>query len=310
MKVLSTSIICCGFTPCIQRMITFKSLQKGAVNRAQKVTIGIGGKGANTARMITQRGGQAQLIGFYGGKNGQLIQQMLQAEGVNSLGIEVSKETRICQTLLEEGSTEPTELVEEMPPLSEQDWAHMKILFKSLNLTQTILCISGKLPAGAPPQAYAQLVDLVHQQQGRTLIDTSGTPLLKTLPHHPFLVKINDHELQQTTGEPNLLKACQQLLQAGAQSLFITRGSQSALFVTPTQTIEIFPPKIKAVNPIGSGDAVTAGIALDLSQGIPLLDALTTGMACGAANALTQISGQLDPCEVNRLRKEVQHKIL
>ena len=45
-------IICCGFTPCIQRTIEFQRLGKGEVNRASRVTIGMGGKGANTARML------------------------------------------------------------------------------------------------------------------------------------------------------------------------------------------------------------------------------------------------------------------
>ena len=45
-------IICCGFTPCVQRIIEFEKVSKEAVNRALHVTIGVGGKGAvrETAR--------------------------------------------------------------------------------------------------------------------------------------------------------------------------------------------------------------------------------------------------------------------
>ena len=63
---------------------------------------------------------------------------------------------------------------------------------------------------------------------------------------------------------------------------------------------------IEAVNPVGSGDAVTAGIAVELARGRALTDAVVTGMACGAANALNLISGCLRPDDVARLRPLVR----
>ena len=65
---------------------------------------------------------------------------------------------------------------------------------------------------------------------------------------------------------------------------------------------------IEAVNPVGSGDAVTAGMAVELSRGKDVSEAIVTGMACGAANALTLVSGLLKPDDVVRLRSEVQIK--
>jgi tagatose 6-phosphate kinase len=86
----------------------------------------------------------------------------------------------------------------------------------------------------------------------------------------------------------------------------VTRGARSAFFVDERQTLELVPPKIKAINPVGSGDAVTAGIAVALSEGKTLPDALIDGMACGAANALHLVSGMVQPDDVNRLRPEVR----
>lgn len=67
----------------------------------------------------------------------------------------------------------------------------------------------------------------------------------------------------------------------------------------------VFPPTIDAVNPIGSGDAVTAGLAVALNEGRELSTALVRGMACGAANALSVLSGSLNPEDVARLCDEV-----
>ena len=298
-------IICCGFTPCVQRILEYPKLEKGVVNRALKVTIGIGGKGANTARMVKQLGGQSVLIGFVGGTNGVLLEQMLDEEDVGYRHVVVEGETRICQTLVEAGNPETTELVEEMPPLSSDNWEHMMKLFESLDLVDAIVPISGKLPAGAPADAYAQICKLVHDQGGRVVLDAPGEPLLLALDHEPAIVKINDVELLATIGGDDLLSACGMLIKLGAQSVLITRGSRSAFFVDESRTLEIFPPQIDAVNPVGSGDAVTAGLSVELNRGRSIAEAVVTGMACGAANALNLVSGRLEPEDIQRLRPEV-----
>ena len=310
MSTTHHSIICCGFTPCIQRILAFGQIDKGAVNRAQKVTVGIGGKGANTARMVQQLGGSPLLVGFVGGANGMLLEQMLDEEEMGYRHIVVEGETRICQTLVEAGNPETTELVEEMPPLTSDNWQHMLKLFESLELAGAIVPISGKLPAGAPANAYAQLCEWIHEQGGRVILDAPGEPLLLALEKEPFMVKINDVELLQSTGSDDLIDACMQVIGRGAQSVLVTRGARSSFFVDGLQTLELFPPTIKAVNPVGSGDAVTAGIAVALSEGKSVSEALIDGMACGAANALNLISGTLTLEDVDRLRPEVRIEIV
>jgi len=306
MSTLSKPIICCGFTPCVQRIVEFKKVEKGAVNRARKVTIGIGGKGANVARMVTQLGKPAELIEFAGGSNGKLLEELLDQEGVGFRHVQVEGETRICQTLLEEGNPDATELVEEMPPIFSKDWKNMLELFQSLELEGSIIAVSGKLPAGAPLDGYASICEMAHERKAKVIIDTQGEPLALALKHQPFLVKINEAELQEATGCEDILEGCSKLMELGAASVFITRGSRSSFFVDQVQRLDISSVNIDAVNPIGSGDAVTTGIAVALNEGQPIEEALKMGMACGAANALNLLSGYLIPEDVDRLRGEVQ----
>ncbi len=306
MNILSKPIVCCGFTPCIQRIIEFSHVEKGAVNRALKVTLGIGGKGANTARMVNQLGGRALLVGFSGGANGELLEQMLTSEGVTFRHVETTGDTRICQTLVEAGNPETTELVEEMPPVCPKEWEEMAGLFRALELSDTVVAMSGKLPAGAPPDAYAQVAAITAAQGGQVIIDSPGEPLLCSLEHEPFMVKINDRELLQTIGGEDIIDAALQLVGRGARSVLITRGSRTAYYVNELQTQELFPPKILAVNPVGSGDAVTAGICVGLSMNKTLSELLIDGMACGAANALNLVSGKVTIDDVERLKTQVR----
>ncbi len=234
-----------------------------------------------------------------GGANGRLLEALLTQEGVSFRHVDVAGETRFCQTLVEAGNPETTELVEEMPPITPGEWQEMVALFQSLGLSNSVVTISGKLPAGAPVDAYARITEMVVGSQ--VILDAPGDPLLLALEYKPFMVKINDVELFQTVGGDDLSTACRELIERGAQSVLVTRGSRSAFFANEAQSFKIFPPRIEAVNPVGSGDAVTAGLAVNLSRGIEISEAIRAGIACGAANALNLISGHLNPSEVERL---------
>ena len=306
MSIPRKPVVCFGFAPCIQRILEFPHLEKGAVNRAAKVALGIGGKGANTARMVNRLGGDALLIGFAGGANGKLLETMLAEEQVAFRHVEVKGETRICQTLIESGNPETTELVEEMPPITSVEWESMLSLLQAMPLGDSIVTVSGRLPAGAPADAYARIASHVSWSGGKIILDAPGEPLLLALDHEPFMVKINDAELLQTIGGDDLIDACLQIIGRGARSVLVTRGARSAFFVDERQTLELFPPQIEAINPVGSGDAVTAGIAVALSEGKTVSEALIDGMACGAANALNIISGMLKYEDVRCLCLEVR----
>jgi tagatose 6-phosphate kinase len=305
MKNAENPIICCGFTPCVQRILEFRTFLRGTVNRAEKVTIGIGGKGANTARLIRQLGGAPILLEFAGGAHGRRLEQMLDSEGIDFRHVETEGETRICQTLLEAGNPEPTELVEEMPPVSPGEWVQMTDLLGTLPLEGSMVTISGKLPAGAPVGGYAEICALIRSRGGRVILDAQGEPLMAALEHAPAIVKINDAELREASGLDDLMAGTASLMDRGASSVLITRGSRSAVYVDAAHRLEVFPPTIDAVNPIGSGDAVTAGLAIALNEGRDIPEALVLGTACGAANALNLLSGYLKPQDVSGLKEQV-----
>jgi tagatose 6-phosphate kinase len=72
-----------------------------------------------------------------------------------------------------------------------------------------------------------------------------------------------------------------------------------------TEKWVVTPPVVAAVNPIGSGDAMMAGIATALDRGQAMVEAVRFGVACGAANALTATSGEVRRADVMRLLRRV-----
>jgi tagatose 6-phosphate kinase len=306
MKISMTKpVVCCGFTPCIQRRLVFEKIVPKSVNRVIEMSEGIGGKGANVARVLKQLGGESLHVGFVGGDNGHHFESLMAESGVDCAHVRVQGNTRYCQTLIERGNPEVTELVEEMPALSLSEWEQMLDLFDGLDLSGMVT-ISGKLPAGAPESGYAEMVRRVQARGGRVLLDTAGAPLLSALSEKPFFVKINEHELLGATGQCELRRAARQLLGSTVSALMITRGADSAFLFAGDDCYELVPPVVEAINPIGSGDSVLAGWAYCLAGGErDLLAAARFSMACGVANALQAASGYVDVSDVRRLVDQV-----
>ena len=65
------------------------------------------------------------------------------------------------------------------------------------------------------------------------------------------------------------------------------------MLVTPDNTHTFTIPQINAVNPIGSGDSVSAGTAYVLAEGHSLPEAFVFGLACGTSNAMNLEPGMV-----------------
>jgi tagatose 6-phosphate kinase len=83
----------------------------------------------------------------------------------------------------------------------------------------------------------------------------------------------------------------------------ITDGAKSVYASEkPGRTMTMWkPPRVKAKNPIGSGDAMMAGIAVGLERGESVTEAVRLGIACGAANAMTAEPGVVRLADMQRL---------
>jgi sugar/nucleoside kinase (ribokinase family) len=62
----------------------------------------------------------------------------------------------------------------------------------------------------------------------------------------------------------------------------MTKGDQMMRYAIEGEYGEITPPKVVAVDPVGSGDGFTGGTIAGLLSGMSALDALKQGSICGA----------------------------
>ena len=275
------------------------------------------GKAVNVARVLATLGANAFLVHPVGGDSGRFVAATLAAEKLHVESVDAGNAapTRTCTTLLFADNTLPTELVEEAQPLPETLLTQIQRAVESRLLHARAVSCSGSLTPGASPDFYARLVRDGRTAGVRVVVDAQGEPLRAALAERPFLAKPNREEAAATLGfalTGNALidaqAAVSALLDAGAQWALVSMGRDGSLLGgrEAKKRTRLTPPAVDAVNPIGSGDSLTAGLLYALvERGESVPDAAAFGTACGAANTLSSTSGVVLPADVQRLLPQV-----
>jgi 1-phosphofructokinase family hexose kinase len=309
-------VLCLGLTPALQRTMLFDKLESGEVNRARQVVESAAGKALNTARALVTLGTPAHPAGFNGGQTGRAIAAFLKAYGVASALTPMRPDTRICSTLIDAAKGTVTELVEE----AREPGAAAVARFVRDNLKRTseaaMLVISGTLPPFAGDDFYVGFVRAAAQAGVPVVIDSHKAALISVIFEEPLLAKLTVRELATTlqetmASEKRIVRGMRDLQSMGAQNVFVTHGAKHAYLVTPKQAWRLTPPEVaRHVNPIGSGDCATAGIAHALLAGKPMCEAVRFGLACGSANVESLTPADLDLKRVAALLRGVRAEAL
>ena len=302
----SRHVLCVALTPAVQELYECPHLALGEVVRLPRPLVSAAGKGVNVARMTATLGSAVVLTGFIGGATGRFIEQSLRADGVRCRLTRVAPPSRVCRTLKNLVTGEVTELVEEGACPTAAQWRAFFRIYQTLLPKARLVVIAGTLMPGAPANVYQQLTRAAQAARVPVLIDSHRDPLRQTLAHRPLIAKANVAELEKTFGKPlrsetAILKTARKLIAAGAQWVVVTHGAKGAWLIGKNEAWHYPAPQLKAVNPIGSGDAVSAGIAHALGLGRELPEAVRFGLACGAANVLTKAAGTIRVSDVRRL---------
>ena len=310
------TVLCLGLTPALQRTMLFDRLEVDEVNRARQVVESAAGKALNTARVLARLGTPAQTAGFNGGQTGRVIAGFLKAYGVVSALTPMRADTRICSTLIDAATGTVTELVEEAREPGRAAVAR----FVKDNLKRArgaaMLVISGTLPPYAGDDFYVGFVRAAAEAGVPVVIDSHKAALVNVLFERPLLAKLTVRELATTLQEPmnsegRILRGMRDLLKMGAQNVFVTQGAKPAYLVTAKQAWRFSPPQLaRHVNPIGSGDCATAGIAHALLAGKRVRDSVRYGLACGSANVESLTPADLDLKRVAVLQRGVRSEAL
>jgi len=316
-------ILCLGPTPAAQRVMVFPKLKLDEVNRTAVTLDGVAGKAVNVAKVLKSLGQRPLVVTFLGGERGNELEIQLRKQRIALEYVKVAQPTRQCITVIDESARTQTELVQESSALPSLAYEKLiRAIRKRINECRALI-MSGTIPPGGPADLYLQAARFANHAGRFTCIDAQGPALLMTLEGKPGLVKPNRIELAATLAvnagrgrmlgviagqgsESAVKRAMIHLCELGAQRVVVTAGRQPTLAFDGQTFWKIASPKIKAVNPIGSGDAFTAALVWRLLRGDDLGEACRWGAAAGAANSLTLMPGEVRRRDVEKLVRQVQ----
>ncbi len=257
-----------------------------------------GGKGVNVARWLRFLGGHPRLLMPAGGSSGRELVTRIRAEGLPVHIVPIQEATRedIIVTTVE---TKQLRFNPRGPLVSTAEWRNIdKVLDQELRKSSQII-ISGSMPRGAEPTLYARIVKRACQSGVRVLLDCDGPAFAAAVKERPFLVKPNQHELEQwcersLRTDKALKTAAMELSRQTGGWVLVSRGPKPACLVhNDLDTfIQAPPPPLKIQTTVGAGDALLAGVASRLEQDAPPETWLKWGVTAGVAATQCQ-AGEL-----------------
>ena len=236
-----------------------------------------GGKGSNQAVAVRRLGGKASIVACVGSdEDGDQAMAMWLREGVDTDQVRrTSKHTGLGFVMVDgEGANsiviDPGASWELAP--SDIERASGTIARSGIMLVQLEI----------PPETVAA-ARRIAKERGLTVIlnpapcvgggaDLSGVDI----------VTPNEEEFRELTGEAEFEPGAKALLARGAGAVVVTLGSRGARVMTRGDSYSVPAPSVRAVDSTGAGDAFNGALAVALSEGEPLRQAVRFANYAGA----------------------------
>lgn len=286
-----------------------------------------GGGGINVARVIQRlssgsggsgdsgdnRDNSGNCVALYlaGGATGQMLRELLDAEHVSGVCIEIAGETRENFSVRETSTGREYRFVLPGPTVTAHEWQACADYLASLDPPPRYLVLSGSLPPGLPADAWAQLARTAKARGTRVVVDTSGPALAAALDAGVYLVKPSLGELRALTGrpldtEPEWREAARQLVREGrAQRVALTLGERGALLVSEDRTLSAPALDVPVSSSIGAGDSFLGAMVWALNRQAGLDEAFRYALAAASATLLTSGTRLCSAEEVERMVGEM-----
>lgn len=301
--------------PCIDKTIFIPEFKPGDRVRSNKYTQISGGKGNNVARVLANLGFRAVALLWVGGYTGKHVVKMLKEnDKVKCFPVWTEMPTRTITTILEERYGRQTAFFEPGPLISQQEYdCFVQTFNKVISCYKIpIVILSGTVPDPKVAFLYRDLIKTSNRHGIKVILDSYGNEFSEGIKSNPYMVKPNVEELSKFLNTDlkdinSRIEAIRYLHKSHKIPLVVlSMGQEGALVCLENTYLHIFPPKIKEINPVGSGDALVAGFAVGLYKGFSIEDTGRFGVALGTANAMMWDIGKFSISDLTNIYEQIK----
>lgn len=259
--------------------------------RASRSRAFAGGKAANAAHVAALEGAESTLVGFAGGPRGRTFARGLVERGVRGALVRTAADTRRTFCFLDADGANPVLVVEDGARVTRDEVDALEAKARRELARADVLALSGSVPPGCAPTLYARLIRAARERGVPTVVDAHGATLRAAITATPTVIVPNEREFAQWLGlaivegvdDTTLIDGARGLLDRGMLAVVVKQGERGVLCVERDRVTRVNGlPRVG--NATGSGDVVTAHVAVALARRWPILVALPRAVAAAGAN--------------------------
>jgi len=245
-----------------------------------------GGKGANQAVAIARLGGSVSFICKTGSDIfGHQSQQLFEEEGIDTSYIFSDDQHPSGVALITVDEKAENCIVVASGANANLLPKDLLLAAEAINQADIIL-----MQLEIPMDTVEYVADIAFKAGKKVILNPApAQPLSSSLLHNLFIITPNETEAEMISGvkitdDASAAEAAKAIAAMGVQYVVITLGAKGALIYAKENgdSIDLIPsPKVEAVDTTAAGDVFNGGLAIALSEGRSLKDAVC--FACKAA---------------------------
>ncbi len=276
--------------PSIDYVVHLSHFADGLTNRSTSEEYYLGGKGINVSCVLAELGIISTALGFTAGFTGKEIERLLIAAGIRAEFIRLAQGVSRINVKIK--AEVESEINGGGPPVTESEFSALLDKMNDVRDGDTVV-LAGSIPPSVSDDAYERMLARLADKDIRTVVDATGSLLLRVLPYRPFLIKPNRQELSEifsvsVESDEDIAYYAGQLMDMGARNVLVSLGGDGAvLFAGNGEVFRSGVLRETVLNTVGAGDSMVAGFLAGLERTNDMTYALKLGTACGNATAFS-----------------------
>lgn len=277
----------------------------GEPQKPVRVSTFAGGPGLRCASVVRLLGGEALVVGFAGGRIGELLADALDKQDIPHVLTRTVSETRGSFLLLDRETGVVTLIPENAPAVTDGESTKLLASLGRHLANASYVIVTGDDDSGLLTAAITDAKDahvpVVADLKGLSLatgLKVGGVFLLRV--SHKSLQKYLERSLIHDSAivrAANDLRAAHEIAH-----IVVTLGEDGAILVSENGATRVHAPVVSHFNPTGGGQALVGAMTTRLTEnGGDMVDALCWGCAAASVNVTYDEPGYATPAEVRIL---------
>lgn len=303
-------IYCVLLNPSLDVCYSVDELRPGTTETDVPSEIHPAGKALNAAKVIRTLGEDVCLLGLMPRNSRSAFEAYCRRCGIGSDFFPVDGSVRVNATVTENETGQTTHLSSRGPRYAVRIQDEFTAFANDRLREGDTWVFSGSLPHGFESGIYATLLRECHRRGIRTYLDARGDALRMGVRAKPDTIKPNLGELEaffeeHIEGIRHIALKGKRLLDMGVGRVFVSLGEDGMIALHENDCLLCSIPQIQAVDTVGCGDAVVAGVVVGTVRSFSFSETCRMAAACGVSNAMHRGPGTVRLDEVWRIMEEI-----